>query len=250
MARLLENKVALVTGGGSGIGRAIASRYAAEGARVVVTDVSERGGLETVARVRDEGGGALFVAADTSRPKDHERVVAETERVYGALHIACNNAGIGGDTAPTGEYAIDAWDKVIAVNLSGVFYGMRYQIPAMLAAGGGAIVNIASILGQVGFRHSPAYVSAKHGVVGLTKNAALEYGLKKIRVNAVGPGFIRTPLLEKLPPEALGLLEARHAMGRLGESAEVAELVVWLSSDRASFVTGGYYPVDGGYLAE
>jgi len=140
---------------------------------------------------------------------------------------------------------------VIAVNLSGVFYGMRYQIPAMLKAGGGSIVNIASVLGQVGFRNSAAYVAAKHGVVGLSQNAALEYGQRKIRVNAVGPGFIKTPLVEKnIDPAGIKMLEGMHALGRLGESAEVAELVVWLSSDKASFVTGGYYAVDGGYLAQ
>jgi NAD(P)-dependent dehydrogenase (short-subunit alcohol dehydrogenase family) len=170
---------------------------------------------------------------------------------YGALHIAVNNAGIGGPSAPTGEYPIEGWDKVIAVNLSGVFYGMRFQLPAMVKAGGGAIVNITSILGAVGFRGAPAYVSAKHGLIGLTQNAALEYAAHNIRVNCVGPGFIRTPLVEKnIPPEALAGIAALHPLGRLGTSDEVAELVLWLSSDKASFVTGSYYPVDGGYLAQ
>lgn len=184
-------------------------------------------------------------------PTDHEALVAAAVKGYGRLDIAVNNAGIGGPLAPTGEYPLEGWDKVIAVNLSGVFYGMRYQIPAMLQGGGGSIVNIASVLGQVGFRNSPAYVAAKHGVVGLTRGAALEYGTKKVRINAVGPGFIYTPLLEKnLSTEAMKFLEGQHAMGRLGQPQEVAALVSWLASDQASFVTGGYYAADGGYLAQ
>jgi NAD(P)-dependent dehydrogenase (short-subunit alcohol dehydrogenase family) len=153
--------------------------------------------------------------------------------------------------APVCEYPLEGWERVIGVNLSGVFYGMRYQIPAMLESGGGSIVNVASILGQVGFRNSCAYVAAKHGVVGLTRNAALEYGARKIRVNAVGPGFIRTPLIERnMTPESRAALVGLHPIGRLGESEEVAELVTWLGSEKASFVTGGYYAVDGGYLAQ
>jgi NAD(P)-dependent dehydrogenase (short-subunit alcohol dehydrogenase family) len=249
--KLLEGKVALVTGGGSGIGREIAYHYAAEGAKVTVSDVDERGGSETVAHLRERGATARFVNADTARPGDHETMVASIVREHGALHVACNNAGIGGPQRPVGEYPIDGWDRVIAVNLSGVFYGMRYQIPAMLEAGGGAIVNITSILGQVGFRNASAYVSAKHGTVGLTQTAALEYGPQNIRVNAVGPGFIRTPLLDKnLAPEVLDALAKLHPVGRIGESAEVAELVLWLSSSKASFVTGSYYAIDGGYLAQ
>lgn len=251
MPKLLENKVAIVTGASSGIGRAIAYQYAAEGAKVVVSDIDEAGGKETVAQIRERGGRSIFVRADTSRPEDNEALVRAAVKEFGALHIATNNAGIGGPMALVGEYPIDGWDRVIAVNLSGVFYGMRYQIPAMLEAGGGSIVNISSILGQVGFRNAPAYVAAKHGVVGLTRNAALEYGPQKIRVNAVGPGFIRTPMIEKsLTPEALEVIRGMHPIGRLGEPAEVAELVLWLSSEKASFVTGAYYAVDGGYLAQ
>jgi len=161
-----------------------------------------------------------------------------------------NNAGIGGPAAPTGEYPLDGWEKVIGVNLNGVFYGMRYQIPAMLKSGGGSIINIASILGQVGFAYSSAYVAAKHGVVGLTKNAAIEYAAQGIRVNSVGPGFIKTPLLDKnLSEEQMAGIAALHPIGRLGRAEEVAELVLWLASDKASFVTGSYHAVDGGYLA-
>lgn len=196
--KLLEKKVALVTGAGSGIGRGIAYHYAAAGASVVVSDVNEKGGEETVSKIASDGGQALYVKADSSKPAQNEALVAAAVKHYGGLHIACNNAGIGGPSAPVGEYPLEAWDKVISISLSGVFYGMRYQIPAMLAAGGGAIVNIALILGQVGFHNSSAYVTAKHGVVGLTQNAALEYGTQKIRANAVGPAFIKTPLLDTM----------------------------------------------------
>ena len=248
---LLKDKVAIVTGAGSGIGREIAFKVGEAGARVVVSDIDEDGGQATVRHLTSTGREAYFFKADISKPANNEALVAEAVKRFGALHLAVNNAGIGGPQAPTGEYPVDGWDKVIAINLSGVFYGMRYQIPAMKSIGGGSIVNIASILGKVGFRNSAAYVAAKHGVVGLTKTAALEHAPDKIRVNAVGPGFIRTPLVEKsLDAGTLEALAAMHALGRLGEAAEVAELVLWLSSDKASFVTGSYYAVDGGYLAQ
>lgn len=245
----LLNKVAIVTGAGSGIGRSVALAYAAEGAKVVVSDIQEMEGLQTVEMINQIGGESFFFKADVSSPSDNAALVDAAVETYGALHIACNNAGIGGDSAPTGEYPIEAWDKVIGVNLSGVFYGMRYQIPAMLNAGGGTIVNMASILGNVGFATSPAYVAAKHGVVGITKNIALEYGAKGIRANAVGPAFIKTPLLKDMDGATLDWLVTKHPIGRLGEPEEVAELVLWLSSSKSSFVTGSYYPVDGGYLA-
>ncbi len=249
--KILDNKVTIVTGAGSGIGRQIAMMYAAEGAKVVVSDISEKGGNETVALIQENGGEAIFIAADTASAEMNRVLVEETVKHYGALHIACNNAGIGGPLAPTGEYPLDGWEKVIGINLSGVFYGMRYQIPAILAAGGGAIVNIASILGQAGARYSPAYVAAKHGVVGLTKASALEYADKNIRINSVGPGYILTPLLTNtLSEEQMKPLVGMHPIGRLGQPEEVAELVLWLSSSKASFVTGSYYAVDGGYLAQ
>jgi NAD(P)-dependent dehydrogenase (short-subunit alcohol dehydrogenase family) len=245
------DRVALVTGAGSGIGRAIALGLAAEGARVVVSDLDEAGGAETVAAIEKSGGTAIFVRADVSKPEEGEALVGSAVKELGALHVAVNNAGIGGPTAPAGDYPIDGWDRVIAINLSGVFYGMRHQIPALLDSGGGSIVNVASILGQVGFPSSSAYVAAKHGVVGLTRSAALEYAARGVRVNAVGPAFINTPLIEKnMTPEARAGLVAKHPIGRLGESEEVAELVVWLSSEKASFVTGSYYAIDGGYLAQ
>jgi NAD(P)-dependent dehydrogenase (short-subunit alcohol dehydrogenase family) len=191
------------------------------------------------------------VPADVSRAEDCQRLVERTLAHYGRLDAACNNAGISGELGPTADYSEQAWQRVIGVNLSGVFYCMKHQIPAMVRQGGGAIVNMASILGQVGFAGAPAYVAAKHGVVGLTKTAALEYSAQGLRINAVGPAFIHTPMIAGLEsdPATLQQLLSLHAVGRLGQPEEVAELVVWLSSDRASFVTGAYYAVDGGYLA-
>jgi len=243
----LDGKVAIVTGAGSGIGRAIALRYAQEGAKVVLSDINEQGGRDSLDTLKSSGGEALFLKADVSKPEDHQALVKEAVKTYGGLHIACNNAGITGPMVPTAECPVEGWNSVIAVNLSGVFYGMRAQIPAMLASGSGSIVNISSILGQVGFRNASGYAAAKHGLLGLTKTAALEYADQNVRVNAVGPAFIRTPLIAAIDEEAVVPL---HPAGRIGEVAEVTGIVLLLSSDDASFMTGGYYPVDGGYLAQ
>lgn len=249
MEKLFDQQVALVTGAASGIGKATALLYAKHGAKVVVSDMNENGGQETVAEIKAIGGEAIFVKADVSKPSDNEALVEQAVKIFGRLDIACNNAGIGGENNPVGKLSIDNWDKVIAINLSSVFYGMKYQISAMLKQGKGAIVNMASILGQVGFENSAAYVAAKHGVVGVSQNAAIEYSKYGIRINAVGPGFIETPLLNKMMPDEKQALIKLHPIGRLGKAEEVAELVIWLSSEKASFVTGSYYPVDGAYLA-
>ncbi|MCO5102653.1 MAG: SDR family oxidoreductase [Burkholderiaceae bacterium] len=247
----MKDKVALITGGSSGIGRAVALAWAREGARVVVSDTDQAGGEQTVAQVREAGGEAVFLAADVSKPEDCEALVRHAVETFGRLDVACNNAGIGGPQAPTADYPLDGWAQVIGVNLSGVFYGMKYQLPAMLKNGGGSIVNMASILGAVGFAGAPAYTAAKHGVLGLTQASALEYSAQGVRINAVGPGFIHTPMISALEEDKAinDMLVAAHPIGRLGRAEEVAELVLWLSSDKASFVTGAYYPVDGGYLA-
>ncbi|HQS05822.1 MAG: short-chain dehydrogenase [Sphingobacteriales bacterium 17-39-43] len=247
----LNDKVAIITGSGSGIGRAAAILFAREGAKVVVSDINEEHGNAVVEEINKAGGQAFFMKADTSKAEDNRNLVEQTVVKYGALHIAVNNAGIGGPLSTVADYPIDGWQKVIDTNLSGVFYGLKYQIPAMLKSGGGSVVNIASILGAAGTKFSPAYVAAKHGVVGLTKAAALEYADQKIRVNSVGPGYIKTPMVMNALDEAtLKAIVGLHPIGRLGESEEIAELILWLGSDKSSFVTGSYYPIDGGYLAQ
>ena len=248
---MLKNKVVLVTGAASGIGQAIALVAAREGARLVLSDIDENAGQAVVKQVRALGTEALFAASDVGKPQDAQALVDQAMAHYGRLDVACNNAGIGGESALLADYPLDAWAQVININLSGVFYGMKAQIPAMLMNGGGAIVNTASILGMVGMATAPAYTAAKHGVIGLTQAAAIAYSSQGLRINAVGPGFIHTPMVHALEDDAdmKATLIAAHPIGRLGLPEEVAELVVWLACSRASFVTGAYYPVDGGYLA-
>ncbi|MEQ9439915.1 MAG: glucose 1-dehydrogenase [Cyclobacteriaceae bacterium] len=251
MEELLKGKTAIITGASSGIGKSTAVLLAKNGANIVVADIDEKQGKAVVEKLKTHQVASIFIKVDTSNAEDVSNMVNATMDKFGSLDIAVNNAGVGGESALIGEYSVESWDKTIAINLSGVFYGMKYQIPAMLKNGGGIIINMASILGQVGFASSCAYVAAKHGIVGLTKNGALEYAKQGIRVNAIGPGFIKTPLLENnLDDEQMEQITSLHPQGRLGEPDEIAELVLWLATEKSSFVNGAYLPADGGYLAQ
>jgi NAD(P)-dependent dehydrogenase (short-subunit alcohol dehydrogenase family) len=249
-----KDKVAIVTGAGSGIGRSCAIAFAEEGAKVVVADMHEKEGCGTVGMIEEKGGEALFVRCDVANGRDVEAMVRSTVERFGRLDYACNNAGIEGKSAPTAEYDEAVWRRVIDVNLTGVWLCMKYQIPEMLKQGEGAIVNVASILGVVGFANAAAYTAAKHGVLGLTKAAAIEYATQGIRVNAVCPAFIYTPMLERAGmvrgSQAYDAITALHPMKRMGTPEEIASSVVWLCSDAASFVTGHSMLVDGGYVAQ
>jgi NAD(P)-dependent dehydrogenase (short-subunit alcohol dehydrogenase family) len=253
MAGELEGKVALVTGAGAGIGRASALAFAAAGARAMVSDVVVDGGEGTVGQIQAAGGEATFVRADVSHKDEVEALVRETVETYGRLDCAHNNAGVEGDLAATADCAEANWDRTIAINLKGVWLCMRSEIPQMLQQGGGAIVNTSSVAGLVGFPNLPAYVATKHGVVGLTRTAALEYAEQGIRVNAVCPGVIQTAMIDRIvdgDAEAEAQFTALEPVGRMGSPAEVAQAVVWLCSDAASFVTGVAMPVDGGFVAQ
>jgi NAD(P)-dependent dehydrogenase (short-subunit alcohol dehydrogenase family) len=254
MANTLAGKVALVTGGSTGIGRASSIAFAREGAKVVVSDVNVESGEETVRLIRESGGDSLFVKTDVLSTAEVESLVKKVVANYGRLDCAFNNAGIAGAIgSSTHEYPDESWERVIGINLKGVWLSMRYEIPQMLKQGGGAIVNTASIWGLVGAPGASAYVASKHGVVGLTRAAALEYAPRGIRINAVNPGTIRTPILDPFiaaMPEFESMMTARHPIGRIGLPEEVAAAVVWLCSDAASFVIGQNLPVDGGYTTQ
>ena len=247
----LKGKRAIVTGGASGIGLEVAKVFVRSGASVAIWDINGEAVEKVMAELKKTGATVCGVTANVADAASVKAGIEKTVAELGGVDIGVNNAGIGGVSAKSGDYPVDEWLKVIGINLTGVFICQQEQIKTMRQQGtGGSIINMASILGQVGFEGSCAYVAAKHGVVGLTKSAALEHAGDKIRINSVGPGFIRTPLVESaLDSDTLNILASMHALGRLGNPEEVAELVGWLASDSSSFVTGGYYAIDGGYLA-
>ena len=248
----MVDKVALVTGGSSGIGRAAAVAMAVAGAKVAVADVNVQGGNETVRLIEQTGGEALFVKTDVSDAKDVKSLVDQTVHSFGRLDWAFNNAGVDNKHAPIGEYDEQEWDRVLNINLKGVMLCMRYEIPAMLAGGGGGIVNTASVAGLIGTPISPAYTTSKHGIVGLTRSAALDYAKRGIRVNAVCPGITRTAITEAFIrelPEGEAQLNAQAPMGRMAAPEEIAAVVLFYCSDAASYVTGTCLAVDGGWTA-
>jgi NAD(P)-dependent dehydrogenase (short-subunit alcohol dehydrogenase family) len=245
----LQGKTALVTGAASGIGRAVALLYGQYGASVMVSDIDETQGQQVVDELIAAGANAQFYKADVSDPTQCRELVQATVAAFATLDVACNNAGITGELSLTADYSLEGWQRIINVNLNSVFFCLKYELEVMLKQGYGSIINMSSILGQVGTPTLAGYVTAKHGVVGLTQTAAMEYAAQGIRINAVGPGYIDTPLLSAFSSQAKQGLVALHPIGRLGKAEEVAELVIWLSSAKGSFVTGAYYPIDGGYLA-
>lgn len=254
---LVTGKIALVTGGGAGIGRATAKTFAAEGAKVVVSDVNQEAGEETVKMIEKAGGTALFVAADVSKKADVSDLIAKTVAAYGRLDCAVNNAGIEGKIAPFAAQSEENFDAIINVNLKGTYLCLQAEIAAMLKTGGGAIVNLSSVAGLIGFSGLSPYVASKHGVIGLTKNAAIEYAASGIRVNAICPGGVDTRMLDSLAEQATSgaqtatqMMAPLHPMGRIGTPQEIADLIVWLASPRAGFITGTAIPIDGGYVAQ
>ena len=252
MANKLENKVAIVTGAASGIGRATALLFASEGAKLVAADWEEEKGQRVAEEILERGGDAVFVRADVSLPDDVKRVVEKATDIYGQLNVIFNNAGVEGEQAPTADCSLENWDRVVGINLKGVFLGMKYAIPEMLKNGGGSIINNASVAGIVGFQGIPAYCASKGGVIQLTKTAALEYAKQGIRVNAICPGVIATPMVERFiggNEQAQKAFEALEPVGRFGRPEEVAELALFLASADSSFCTGAPFIVDGGFVA-
>ena len=247
---MLKKKVAVITGGSSGIGASIAEEMMKEGANVVISDVQDEKGEELAKSLNEKyDAKAVYQHADVSKFDDCAALTKRAVDEFGGLDIAVNNAGISGEQVPLADCSLENWDKIMAVNLDSVFYCMKTQIPEMIKRGGGSIINMSSILGSVGFPNATPYVATKHAMLGMTKTTAWEYGSKNIRINAIGPAFIKTPLLEILDQETLDFLATKHAFGRLGKPEEVAHMTVFLASEKASFITGSYFPVDGGFLA-
>jgi NAD(P)-dependent dehydrogenase (short-subunit alcohol dehydrogenase family) len=252
MGDKLHNKVAIVTGAASGIGRATALLFAKEGAKVVAADCEREKGQRVIEEILERGGDAVFIQTDVSSPHDIKQMVDKAVQTFGHLDIIFNNAGVEGDQAPTADCTLDNWDRVIDINLKGVFLGMKYAIPEMLKNGGGAIINNASVAGIVGFQNIPAYCASKGGVIQLTKTAALEYAKQGIRVNAICPGVILTPMVERFvgtSEQARTAFESMEPIGRFGRPEEVAQLALFLASEDSSFCTGAPYVVDGGLVA-
>lgn len=251
MEQIFKDKVILITGSTFGIGKTTALAFAARGAKVVLSDYIQD--EDTEKTIKENGNDAIFIKCDVSKEEDVKNLVAETVAHFGRLDFCFNNAGIEGSPAPATECSNENWDKTININLTGVWYCMKYQIPEMLKTGGGSIVNNASIAGLVGFGSMPAYVASKHGVVGLTKNVALDYAKQGIRVNAVCPGVIQTPMIDRFTggdQAAMDQLKAGKPMGRIGQPEEIAETVIFLCSDGASFITGQSIAVDGGWTVQ
>jgi NAD(P)-dependent dehydrogenase (short-subunit alcohol dehydrogenase family) len=246
----LEGKVALITGAGSGMGRVAALLFAREGAKLAAVDVNEESAAETVRMIKAEGGDAISMRADVSRAKDAEAMVAETVKKYGGLDVAYNNAGIEGDSGFLAQLSEEAFDRVIAINLRGVWLGMKYALPQMVKRGGGSVVNTASIAGLVGVKGAAAYCASKAGVIALTRVAALEYGRYNIRVNCICPGAVDTPMVARIQGEGGMTPNALHrisVLGRIAKPAEIAKTALWLASDDASFATGAPFIIDGGW---
>jgi len=245
----LRDKVVIVTGAGSGIGKATAIAFAKEGAKVVVSDINEYEGQQTANEINKIHGEAISVKCDVSSDRDVQNLIEKTLEKYGRLDCAYNNAGIEGSQSSITECTVENWDKTININLKGVWLCMKYEIPAMLKSGGGSIVNCSSIAGKVGFETIPAYVASKHGVIGLTETASLEFAKNNIRVNAVCPGVIHTPMLDRFDHGDEQAMADQVPMGRVGTPDEIANSVIWLCSDNSSYVTGQSILVDGGWTA-
>jgi NAD(P)-dependent dehydrogenase (short-subunit alcohol dehydrogenase family) len=245
-------KVALITGGNAGIGRATAIEFAKHGANVVISGRREKEGHEVIAEIKALGGEAIFLKTDVSKEGDVKAMIEQTLETFGRLDFAFNNAGVEETLTPLPDQTEETYDQIMDINVKGVWLSLKYEIPAMLKTGGGAIVNNSSIAGLVGFAMAPVYVASKHAVIGLTKAVAVEYAKQNVRVNAVAPGTIETRMFLEVTrsPEIKQLLESGQPMGRIGQPEEIAGTVIWLCSDSASFVTGQTLAVDGGYTVQ